>query len=120
MFARMNPLKLLPIRTNVNYERLPGYESANVSPFNSFSLKQKYRWRSPSPGAERFPIFVKMSLNRLLVLVITSVLCVGLIAVGGYRGTRRLKQKVPVPQSSYPWEKFARYYCHPCDLTFVC
>lgn len=113
MFPRirsMNPLKLFPLKTNISYDRLPGYESATGSPFNGVSLK-KYRWRSPSPGAERFPVFVKMSLSRLLVLAITSILCVGLIAVGGYRGHRRLKhQPPPAPKSSYPWEKFTRYH----------
>jgi hypothetical protein len=103
----MNPLKLLSIRTNVNYERLPGYESNASSPYSSISLK-KYRWRSPSPGGERFPTFVKMSLSRMLVFAITSVLCLGLIAVGGYRGHRRMEKKKEPPQNAYPWEKFTR------------
>jgi hypothetical protein len=114
MFPRLrltNPLKLLPIRTNISYDRLPGYDQANGSPYNSISLK-KIRWRSPSPGSERFPMFVKMSLSRLLVFAVTLIMCVGLIIVGGIRGHQRMKNKKVTPKSSYPWEKFPTYV-HP-------
>ncbi|KAF2404666.1 hypothetical protein EJ06DRAFT_215265 [Trichodelitschia bisporula] len=107
IFRNMNPLKLLPIRTNVPYERLPGYESNNGSPFSAVSLK-KYRWRSPSPGAERFPALVRMSLSRLIMLAVTAFLCVGLVAVGGYRGHQRMKHKPAPVREAYPWESFTR------------
>ena len=113
VFARvgaLNPLKLLPIKTNFNYEQLPGYESNANSPYSSISLK-KYRWRSPSPGGERFPFTVpKMSLQRLLALIVASVLCVGLLVAGGtkYRSKPPPKAKPP-PRQAYPWEGFPRY-----------
>jgi hypothetical protein len=120
MFPRLrltNPLKLLPIRTNISYDRLPGHDQNNGSPYNSISLK-KIRWRSPSPGSERFPMFVKMSLSRLLVFAVTLLMCVGLIVVGGIRGHQRMKSKKPVPKSSYPWEKFPMYvYCSAISAT---
>ena len=105
----MNPLKLLPINTNFSYERLPGYESTNGSPYSSISLK-KYRWRSPSPGGERFSFTVpKISFARFLVVAITSILCVGLIIVGGVRSHNRRKNQKAPPREAYPWEKFPRY-----------
>jgi hypothetical protein len=114
MFPRLripNPLKLLPVSTNISYDRLPGYDAANGSPYNSISLK-KIRWRSPSPGSERFPMFVKMSLSRLLMFAITLIMCVGLIIVGGIRGHQRFKKQKDAPKSSYPWESFPVYATH--------
>jgi hypothetical protein len=111
MFPRLripNPLKLLPVTTNISYDRLPGHDAANGSPYSSISLK-KIRWRSPSPGSERFPMFLKMSLSRLIMFVVTLIMCVGLIAVGGYRGHQRFKKQKEVPKSSYPWENFTVY-----------
>lgn len=110
-FARvgsLNPLKLLPIKTTFKYEQLPGYESSANSPYSSISLK-KYRWRSPSPGAERFPFSVpKMSLSRLLALIMTSMLCVGLLVAGGTKYHANPKHKQKPPRQAYPWEHFPR------------
>jgi hypothetical protein len=127
MFPRLripNPLKLLPVTSKINYDRLPGHDAANGSPYSSISLK-KIRWRSPSPGSERFPMFVKMSLSRLIVFAITLIMCVGLIAVGGYRGHQRFKKQKEAPKSSYPWEAFTVYVYHflkalPLANLFIC
>lgn len=112
-FARvgsLNPLKLLPIKTNFKYEELPGYESNANSPYSAISLK-KYRWRSPSPGGSRFPLSVpKMSLSRLLALIMASLLCVGLLVAGGTKYHAKPKHKPkPPPRQAYPWEHFPRY-----------
>jgi hypothetical protein len=112
-FARvgaLNPLKLLPIKTNFKYEQLPGYESNANSPYSSISLK-KYRWRSPSPGGERFPFSVpKMSLQRLLALLMASILCVGLLVAGSTKyNTKPQPKPKPPPRQAYPWENFPRY-----------
>lgn len=104
--------ELLPINTNFSYEKLPfsnaasGTESANGSPFNQTTFK-KYRWRSPSPGGSRFPLLVRMSLSRFMMLAITSVICLSLIIVGGIRGHARFrKQPVVVEETEYPWEHY--------------
>ena len=104
----INPLRLLPISTNFYYEKLPG-DYSQYSPRPSFSPTswKKYRWRSPSPGANRFPPLVKMSLSRFVVLVITTILCLGLIVVGGYRSHQRMKNKKSLPRD-YPWGNFTR------------
>jgi len=105
----LNPLKLLSVNTKIAYERLPGYDSRNVSPFSASSLK-KYRWRSPSPGADRFPfVKVKMSLSRLVTLAVTIALFLSLLAIGGYRGQQQMKHKKPPPREGYHWEHFPRF-----------
>ena len=109
---RLNPLRLLPASmVPFAYEKLPGGDANHHgprSPFSTMSFK-KYRWRSPSPGGRRFPLFVKMSPSRFIVFVVTTILCLGLIIVGGYRSHQKMKNKKPPPREEYPWENFTRY-----------
>ncbi|KAJ9636274.1 hypothetical protein H2201_006253 [Coniosporium apollinis] len=103
-FAELNPLKLLPVGEKVSYERLPGYDSANGSPFGTPILK-KYRWRSPSPGSDRFT-FPRLSLSRIIILTITAILGIGLLVTGGYR--RHLVHEAnnkPAERELFFWEE---------------
>jgi len=105
----LNPLRLLPANVvPFRYEKLPGGD-ANYhgprSPFSTMSFK-KYRWRSPSPGGRRFPLSFKMSLSRLIVFAITTILCLGLIIVGGYRNHQKMKNRKQPSQEDHPWDDF--------------
>ncbi|EKG13186.1 hypothetical protein MPH_09658 [Macrophomina phaseolina MS6] len=97
----MNPMKLLPLKTSFSYEQLPGYESSNGTPL------KKYRWRSPSPGGDRFTL-PKLSFSRAILFAITAVFCIGLLATGGYRRHQRMIHQQPPPRELFPWEHFPR------------
>ncbi|KAK0665090.1 hypothetical protein DIS24_g114 [Lasiodiplodia hormozganensis] len=98
-FQNMNPMKLLPLKTSFSYEQLPGYD-------NGTPLK-KYRWRSPSPGGDRF-ILPKLSFSRAILFAITAVFCIGLLATGGYRRHQRMIHQQPPPRELFAWEHFPR------------
>ncbi|KAL2350748.1 hypothetical protein BJ546DRAFT_856979 [Cryomyces antarcticus] len=100
----LNPLKFLPL-SKVSYARLPGYDSSNASPFSIQPLN-KYRWRSPSPGSDRFS-FLRWSPFRLAVLTITIALCVALLG-GGITHHIVKKNKQPPPRELFTWEHFDR------------
>ena len=114
---RLNPLRLLPASmVPFAYEKLPGGDANHHgprSPFSTMSFK-KYRWRSPSPGGRRFPLFVKISPSRFIVFAITTILCLGLIIVGGYRNHQKMKNKKPPPREEYRWENFTMYVLLLC------
>ena len=97
----MNPLKLLPLKTGFNYEQLPGYEHNASTPL------KKYRWRSPSPGGDRFGL-PRMSPSRVLLFAITAIFCIGLLATGGYRRHQNFIHQPLPPRELFPWEHFPR------------
>lgn len=99
-FQNMNPMKLLPIKANFSYEKLPGYDNGNGA--------KKYRWRSPSPGGDRFSL-PKLSFSRVILFAVTVVFFVGLLATGGYRRHQNMiHHQQPPPRELFPWEHFPR------------
>ncbi|KAF2090045.1 hypothetical protein K490DRAFT_71723 [Saccharata proteae CBS 121410] len=102
----MNPMKLLPIKTGFNYEQLPGYET-NGTPSGFTTPLKKYRWRSPSPGGDRFSL-PKMTFSRAILFAITLIFCIGLMATGGYRRHQHMLNLPPPPRELFPWEHFPR------------
>jgi hypothetical protein len=74
-----------------------GYHFANIN-FKTI------RWRSPSPGADRFAITLRMSLPRLLFIIVTTLLCFGLMLVGTIRSR---EHSHPTEEGeTYAWQKF--------------
>jgi hypothetical protein len=66
------------------------------------------RWRSPSPGGERFPIRLRMSFFRLLFIAITALLCFGLMIVALCRRHRNTRVAI-TDESQLPWQAYPKY-----------
>jgi hypothetical protein len=66
------------------------------------------RWRSPSPGGDRFPITLRMSLARLLAIIATTLLCFVLMIVAVSRHRTRSIPRM-AGDEPYPWEKYPKY-----------
>src|ERR1700744_971664 len=100
-------LRVWPFQSRFRYRRLPldpEFSKSHGYPFATINLKA-IRWRSPSPGADsRFPISQRMSLSRLVFIVITVLLCLGLMIVGGVRHHIRSRH-THANSNKYPWEK---------------
>jgi hypothetical protein len=100
-------LRYLPFHRSMRYSRLPTTERKSSKDygyqFTHINLKG-IRWRSPSPGADRFSITLRMSLPRLIFIIITTLLCFGLMIVGTIR--HRNKPHPAEEVVHYAWEKF--------------
>lgn len=105
-----NWLRHLPFHRSIRYSRLPLYEGKDGKElsltFRNINLKGM-RWRSPSPGGDKFTITLRMSLLRLISIVIITIICFVLMIVATVKHN---KPPPPVIQvDTYPWQDFPKY-----------
>jgi hypothetical protein len=108
----LNWLRYIPLHRSMRYSRLPVYDRKDDKDYHGYHFAninfKTIRWRSPSPGADRFPaITLRMSLPRLIFIIVTTLLCFGLMLVGTIRHRSRSR---PIEEGvSYPWQKFPMF-----------
>ncbi|KAF2651134.1 hypothetical protein K491DRAFT_104483 [Lophiostoma macrostomum CBS 122681] len=102
----MNPRKLF-IRTRFgNYEKLPGADSQSSSPLFSTPLIKQWKQRNPWAGRVQRP---RLSIARVLMLIITSVLLATMVGTSIYRRrTWKDSQNKGEERKLYHWEHYPR------------
>src|ERR1700753_92410 len=105
----LNWLRYIPLHRSIRYSRLPVYDRKDDKDYHGYHFAninfKTIRWRSPSPGADRFvAITLRMSLPRLIFIIVTSLLCFGLMLVGTIRHRSHAR---PVQEGdTYAWQSF--------------
>src|SRR6266571_3962935 len=84
MSSRLSKLdhRKLFVRTRFSYEKLPGGDSQNGSPFTA---PIRFRWRNRSSGSDRYWHWPRLSLTKFVLLVAIMFLTVSLMGTGMYR-----------------------------------
>ena len=107
MASRFNAGKLF-IRTRFNYEKLPGADSQASAPlplFNTKSWSHKYR----QPGWTNRMQRPRLSLTRLLTLVVAAIVLVSMLGTGVYKRHRwNALQRLGEDRKQYYWEHYPR------------
>jgi hypothetical protein len=107
MASRFNPGKLF-IRTRFNYEKLPGADSQASSPLPLFSSKSwGSRARQPSWASKvQRP---RLSLARIITLLVALVVLVSMLSTGIYRRHRwSSTENSGDEKKQYHWEHYPR------------
>jgi hypothetical protein len=93
------------IRTRFNYEKLPGADSQSSSPMRSGSWSKSYRNNMWSNRLQR----PRLSLGRLVMLVVAALLLVSMLATGIYKRHRwNDQQRKGEDRKLYHWERYPR------------